>query len=1063
MNIANLSIRRPVFVVMVMAFFVVVGLVSYNRLGMNMFPKVVLPYITVTTTYPGASPDVIATEVTKKLEDSIAVTEGIDRMYSYSMENVSIAIISFEAEKDIDVVAQDVRDKVALVANDLPADANDPVVSKLDVNAMPTLYYTVSSETMGPRELLDYVDRHIADNLQQAPGVADITLAGGLEREIKVVLKPDRLEAFGMDPSFIGQMVSASNVDFPAGSIKQGGLDYVLRVPSQYESVSDIGDTVVASIEGQVVRLGDIAAIIDTEKEKMTDARLDGVSTILLSVIKRGDADIVAMAENVQKRAEAIRHDLPPGVDLELVVDYSKYIVNSLKDINMTIILGAILASFVVWLFIGRMRFTIPITVAILVSVITAYAAVNFAGFTLNFLSMLALAVAIGLIVDDSIVVQENLIREYEITKDVTKATLQGTGQVALAVIASTSTIIAVFLPIGFMSGMMGQFFKEFGVTVAFAVGISTIVALSLVPLVFYHSTVPKELSGIKNYRFWLAPIEWLSRTFNGIHLGFSRIYERVEAWYGRFLQRALRRRALVIAVAMVFFLCAIPIFMLLQIGFTPDMDQGRFQVFVELPVEATLERTDEAVRRVEDIVADLPEVETVLSVVGMTFGGFFGGGNQTNTGQVIGVMKDKPERQLHLRWWGIIPIPYRYSSSDMVELARDRVTGIPGAKISVSVESEGGAHPVQLVFTDPDYDRIKRVAAQAEEILRDIPGAVNVDNTERPGKLEYRIDPKLSRMAQLGITPAQLGQYLRVLYEGDDFSTYREAGEEYDITLILPESARENLQSLRALKVYSSRLGKSVALETIADIKLGQEPSVIRHSDRLRSIDVFCDVARGVGSGTIVAKWRAAMNEQQIIPPTTEVTAIGESDMITEMFEQFLLALFLGLLFSYMVLASQFNSYKHPFTIMMSVPLATTGALLFVLVTGKSFNMMSFLGIIMLTGLVTKNAILLIDFANQARARGESINDALVSAGLRRMRPILMTAFTTIAALLPVAFGLGEGADFRSPLAVAVIGGMFFATALTLVVIPVVYTLIEQIGGRKKLAGGSGGSTAVE
>ena len=1061
MNIANLSIRRPVFVVMVMAFLVVVGLVSYGRLGMNMFPKVVFPFITVTTVYPGASPDVVETEVTKKLEDSIAVTEGIDRLSSYSMENASLVFVRFDEGIDIDVAAQDVRDKVAVVQGDLPDDAEDPIVSKIDINAFPMIYYTVSSETMGLRELRDFVDRFVADGIQQCPGVADVTVTGGLEREIQVVLDPERLEAFGMDPSFVGRMVGLTNVDFPAGSIKQGGLEYILRVPSQYESVSDIASTVISSIGRQVITLGDVATISDTEKERTSDARLDGVSTVLLSVIKRGDADMVSTVEGVKERVETLRANLPPGASMVLVLDYSKYVVASLQDINLTIILGAILASFVVWLFIGRMRFTIPITVSILVSVVAAYAAVNFAGFTLNFMSMLALAVAIGLLVDDAIVVQENLIREYENTKDVKKATVQGTGQVALAVIASTSTIIAVFLPIAFMSGIIGQFFKQFGVTIAFAVGISTLVALSLIPLIFYHSTVRQAAPGRRTLLH--AFIDRLSMTFDGVHKGFVHIYERIEAWYGRFLRKVLDRRAIVLIVALLFFLCAIPIFMLLQVGFMPEMDQGRFQATIELPVEATLERTDEVVSQVEDLVGGLPEVKNVLSVIGMTFGSLMGSQEQTNVGMVFGVMKDKPERKLRLRWWGIIPVPYRYTCYDLVEIARREVKKIPGAKISVVVEAEGGGHQIELVFSDPDYEKLRQVTEKAEELLREIPGTVNVDNSERPGKLELRIKPHLSRMAQLGITPIELGEYMRVLYEGIGFSKYREGGEEYDITLILPDAARADLQSVRSLKINSPKLGSPVALESVADIELAQGPSTIQHSNRIRSINVYADVAQGVGSGSVIAKWQAMMNEQDIIPPTTEVTPIGEADMIGEMFEQFLLALFLGILFSYMVLASQFNSYKHPFTIMMSVPLATTGALLFVLVTGKSFNMMSFLGLIMLTGLVTKNAILLIDFANQARARGESIKDALVSAGLRRMRPILMTAFTTIAALLPVAFGLGEGADFRSPLAVAVIGGIFFSTALTLVVIPVAYTLIEQLGSKRKPAVESRGSTAVE
>ncbi len=1044
MNIAQLSIRRPVFVVMLMLFMVVFGLVSYRRLGMNMFPKVVFPFITVTTLYPGASPDVVESQVTKILEDSIAITEGIDRMSSYSMEGVSLVFVEFESDKDIDAAAQDVRDRVSQVLDDLPDDAEEPVVAKFDVNAMPILYFTVSSETMGQRELRDFVDKRIKNVIQQAPGVAEVTTSGGLEREIQVILSPSKLEAFGMSPAVIGQMLALSNVDFPTGSVKEGGLEYILRVPNVFTSVADISETAVASVYGKTVRLRDIATVIDSQKERKTDARLNSNSAILLSVIKRGDADLVSTTNSVKSRVAEITRELPAGISINLVIDYSKYVVASLEDINVSIVLGAILASLVVWLFVGKMRFTIPITVSILVAVIADYAAVNFAGFTLNFMSMLALAVAVGLIVDDSIVVQENILKEFELTNNAEEATIKGSSQVMLAVIASTSTIIAVFLPIAFMSGIIGQFFKEFGITISFAIGISTIVALTLIPLAFYQVSTRPSIG--KRRPLWVKPIDFLSRAFDGIHKSFVRGYLNVEEFYTNILRSALKNRAKVVAGGVLFFLLSIPLFIISEVRFTPEMDRGRFQVFIELPVEAPLERTDEIVRQVERIVASLPEVDKVLSVIGMSFGGFMGGREQGNIAQVFGVLKDKRDRKFHLRWWGIVPVLFKYTDMDIVEKAREKIRSIPGAKISVSTEQMGGrAHPVELVFSDPDYQRLRRVTKKAQEILSSIKGAINVDNTERPGKLQLTIKPKIERMIQLGITPAELGQYLRILYEGISFSKYREGGEEYDITLLYPENERRNLQSVRSIKIISPRLNQPISLETIADINLSQGPSLIQHSDRVRSINVYADVAKGVGTGTVLAKWKAEMKEQGVIPSTTKVTPIGESDLIQEMFEQFLLALILGVIFSYMVLASQFNSYKHPLVIMMSVPLATTGSLLFIVSLGKSFNLMSFLGIVMLTGLVTKNSILLIDFANQARVMGQSIEDALVSAGRRRMRPILMTSFTTIFALLPVAFGLGEGADFRSPLAVAVIGGMVFSTLLTLIIIPVVYVIVEN------------------
>ena len=1051
MNIAKISIYRPVFVVMLMAFFVVIGMVSCSKLGLNMMPKVKIPYITVMTTYPGASPDVIATEITKKIEDRVAVVEGIDTLTSYSMESVSLVVVKFVSGKDVEIAAQDVRDKVALARADLPDTVEDPIIGKVDLNAMPIMTYTLSSDTMGERELRDYVRTQVVDSLQQVSGVASVSVQGGLEREIRVVLDPARMSAYGLDPMLIGQSMLATNVNFPAGTIKQGGLEYVLREPSEYQSIEDIRETVVSSDDGMTIRLGDVATISDSQKEQEVAARLNGKSSVNLEIVQRSDADTVTTAEGAKKKVEMLKLQMPPGIKMLLTNDYSRYVVSALEDIQFSIILGAILASFSVWLFVGRLRHTLPITISILVSVIAAYSVINFSGFTLNFISMLALAVAVGLVVDDAIVVQENLLKVHEQTNDAEKATEQGVSEVALAVLAATSTLIAVFLPIGFMTGIIGQFFKEFGVTVAAAVAISLVVSLVLIPLIFYHFTATVHHVGERGPI--LRIVDYFSRLFNPIHTGFLKAYMLLEGQYEGFLRAALRRRALVITISVVFFALTIPLLGLVQVGFLPPSDQGTFSVNIELPVEADFASTDAVVRRIEAEIKNLPEVENVVSLVGSSTGSrMTGGTSQSNLGSVTAVMLDKKLRKTHWRWWGIIPVPYRNTSFDLIERTRTMFKDIPGAKVTAAAEGEGGGqHAVQLSFADANYDRLKSVTAKAQAMLAKIPGAVNVDNSERPGKLEMRIIPNLQKMAQLGISPAQLGQFLRILYNGEQFSSYREGGEEYDITVIFPENIRRDLQSIKTLTIYSSKLKKSIALDSIADIQLGQGPSVIQHLNKTRSIDVYCDVKQGVGAGTVLNAWQAQMKNESLIPSTMSVRAMGESQMVGEMFQQFFIAIILGLIFTYMVLASQFNSYKHPFTIMMTVPLATTGTVLTMIATGKSLNLMTFLGIVMLIGLVTKNGILLVDFANQARERGESVNDALCTAGVRRMRPILMTSFTTILALLPTAFSLSEGADMRSPLAVAVIGGMLFSTPLTLIVIPVVYSLIEGIGGKRK------------
>jgi len=1046
-NWIALVLRRHVFTVMILAFFTVVGLVSYSRLVLNMMPQVEIPIVAVLTIYPGASPDVVAEQVTSKLEDAVSNIEGIDDLNSYSTEGASLLTITFEEGRDIDIAAQDVRDKVALAKPELPEDAEEPVITKADINAIPVVAFSITSASMAPRELREFVDKRIKDSLEQVTGVAQVQLIGGLEREIRVVLDPAKLDAHGLTPEAVGGAIAAGNVDFPAGTLKQGPLEFVLKVPARFRSAHEIGDAVIFSRRGERLKVRDVATIVDSTKEVNTKSRYNGISAIAVTVIKRSDASSVSVSRAVKQRMRELEKVFPHGVDSAVAYDLSEWVVHSLDDVKLAIVLGAILASFVVWLFVGRLSFAIPITLSILVSLIAAFSPMHFFGFSLNFVSLMAIAVAVGLVIDDAIVVQESIIRVHEETGDAYEAATRGTAEVGLAVLACTSTLVAVFLPVAFMKGMMGQIFKEFGLTVAFAVIFSLLVSLTLIPLA---SSQTLKAWGVTRARVLMAR---LGAPLMAIHYGFARFYEWLQGFYTRVLDAALRRPGTVIFWAAVFFLLTFPVLMVMQKGFMPSYDTGTFQITIELPVESSLQRTDAKVQEVEELLTGLPEVKGYLSMVGQSVGGVMMSiAGQTNLATIAVVMPPKKERKLHLRWWGFIPVPYKYTQSDLIEMMRQRVKSVAGAKITVSAVAEMGqrAAPVQLSFTDPDYEKLKRVTARAQKILAGIPGTVNVDNSERAGKLELSIRPRRDRLAELGMNPAMLGQTLRVLYHGATFSTYREGGEEYDITLVFPESSRYELASLRSLKLWSPALQEPISLETVADLELTQAPAAIQHYNKIRSIDVYADVLPGVGGGSVLNEWRRRMKQENVLPVTTSTTALGEARMYGKMMAQFTLALILGIIFTYMVLASQFNSYRHPFTIMMSLPLAVTGALFFLLICGKGFDTMGFLGIILLMGLVTKNAILLVDFTNQARARGLDLVDALKDAGSKRLRPILMTSFATIAALLPTAISMREGADFRSPLSVAVIGGMFFSTALTLIVIPVVYMLVDRLSVRR-------------
>lgn len=1063
MRIWELAIKRPVFTIMLLAFFVVMGLASLSRLGLDLMPDINLPMVTVTTVYPGASPDVISSQVTKVLEDEIGTIEGIENLTSTSTEGMSIIMVEFSLGRNADLAAQDVRAKVSLARPRLPDGVEEPVVQKADIRAIPILIYSIKSDTMNDLELYEYADKKIRPFIEQSEGVGSVQIFGGREREIRVVLDPSRLEALNLSPITVGNSLLATNVNIPSGKIKQGELEYLLKVPSEFASISEIGNTIVGKRNGIPIRLSEVAQILDTGAEPRSYVRLNGEKAVGVIITKRADANTVTTADRVKQRMKTLQREIPPSMEISQISDTSVFIRDSINEIKINIIYGALLASLVVWLFVGRLSFTIAISMSILVSISAALSLIDFAGFTLNVMSMMGMAVAVGLVVDDAIVVQENIIRLYEETKDAFVSALRGASTVALAVLAATSTIVAVFIPIAFMRGIIGQFFRQFGLTVAFAVAFSILTAFTLIPLVFYRvaAYASKESRGVlldgggeaKSLGHLLSSVNaFFSRMFIPIHLRFIKGYERVERSYLYILRWALSHRLLTIAIAGIFVLSWFPLLSLLDKGFFPPLDQGEVAIYVELPPDAPLERTLAKFEEIEEKVKSLSDIELTFYSAGRVWGGFVFGGTpeQSNIGVMQLKMVPKGERSGYWYMWGPIPVYNRVSSFDLVEEARKVVSEVPGAKITVvagGLHGGGGAqHPVQLSFTDPDPTRLVEVAGKAKEILASIPGVANADWTQRPGKLELAINPDLERMSQLRMDPSATGYALRILYEGVQFGSYREKGEEYDIRLIYPESARRDISSIKAIKLYSPELKRNVSLDTISTISLLRGASSIQHRDRIQSIDVFSDLEKGYGAGDVLRKWRSLLKKQEVIPETTKVTAVGESRRFGEMIQEFTKALILGIIFTYMVLASQFNSFKHPFTIMMSVPLSSTGALLLLYLTGKGFNLMSFLGIVMLVGLVTKNAILLVDFANQARERGLGVKEALLDAGLKRLRPIIMTTLTTIAGLLPVAFGLGEGADFRSPLAISVIGGLIFSTLLTLVLVPVIYTLVEGL-----------------
>jgi len=1018
MSLWSLSVRRPVLVAMVMLALVVVGSISYFRLGMDMLPNLRLPFVTVSVVYPGAGPREIETEVTKRIEDAVATTRNVKRIESYSFEGVSAVVIEFDVGVNPDIAAQDIRDKVAPIERALPADAERPVISKVDLEARSIMELAVSSN-LPPVRLRRLADDVIAARLERVDGVASATVYGGLEREIQVAVDRARLEAYGLSFDQLAQALAAGNLNVPAGHINEIGQRFVVRVPEEYEDLEAIRETLLMT-PATPVRLGDIAEVRDTHKERETITRLNLQPTVNISVVKVAEANIVQTAAGVRRAVSELNRDLPAGTEIAVVLDESEFAQESVADVTYSLLLGGLLCVIVVFLFLRSLRSTAIVSFALPTSIISAFGLMYFAGFTLNMMSMLALALAIGILVDDAIVVNENIYRHIEEGEPPREAAVNGTGEIALAVMAITFTIVAVFAPIAFMRGIVGQFFREFGLTVAFAVLVSLLVSLTLVPMLASRLLVrPREEDKQR-----------------GVLGRIGVFYDRVDTWYRATLDWCLRHRRAVVLVGVISL--AIGLFMVVVVipkeAMSP-VDRGEFTVGFTLPAGTALDSTDAVARDVEEMLLDIPEVERVLSRVGgggfSIFGAGGGGANRANIGVKL---KDRRKRTV----W------------EIMDQVRGDLLGRPDLKPDVrQAEMVGGGAPIEIDLSGPDLDELVRIATLWMERIRDVPGVTDLDLSVQPGSPEANVRVDRVKAADVGLTPAQVALALRTAVDGVVPTKYREGGEEYDVRLQLRADDRERVAQLGDLKIAASN-GNLIPLREVASIAQAEGPTTITRTEKERTVSIQGNLLEGYVSGPVIddIRRRLAPLAQQL-PSGYERVYRGEAEFMREIFGPILFALALAVLFVYMVLAAQFDSFIHPFTIGLSLPLAIVGAAVLLWLTGGTVNIMSLIGVVMLMGLVTKNAILLVDYTNTLRGRGLERNEAILRAGPTRLRPILMTTFATVFGMLPIALGLGKGAEMRSPMAIAAIGGLLSSMFLTLLMVPVVYTIFDDLGAR--------------
>ena len=1011
MWISNISIRRPVFATMFIMSFMVLGVVSMSRLGIDLFPDVSFPFVNITVAYPGASPEEVETLVTKPIEDAVAGINGVKRVESRSSDSFARVGVELRLEVDSQNATAEVRERVAAIRDRLPREIEDPTIVRFDVAALPIMTYAVGAHQRSDATRRQ-VDRELKPLLEQIDGVAAVEVNGGDVREIHVDIDPGRLEALGLPVSVVADALAADNLDLPGGQMIRQGQTISLRTKGEFTTVAEIQNVILRSAGGSTVRVGDVAKVIDGFEERASTTRLDGADAVSFSVRKQSGANTAAIAEKVRNTLARVGPDFPQ-LQIRLVHDDSEYIQQNVDQVREHILFGGVMAVLVIFLFMRDWRSTLISAIALPTSIVATFFFMWVAGFTFNMMTLMALSLVIGILIDDAVVVRENIYRHMEMGLDPMAAAEKGTSEIGLAVMATTFTILAVFLPVGFMTGMVGQFFKSFALTIAFAVAMSLLVAFTLDPMLssrFVRYVPPEERTRTR-----------MGRIFER----WGHAYDALDARYHRVLGWALGNPWKTLAAAGLVFFASLGTLTVIGTEFVPVEDQGEFQVIADMPAGTSFDESVNAVARMESEVRALPEVRQIFSTVGVN-------------GQVRSSILRVRTTKSHERTRGIGAI-----KADV----RARLAKMPflTAKVADPEFMQGTPYqpPIMIFVRGDDIVELQRLSAEIERRVRAVPGTTDVDSDLESGQPEVIAKVNRPLAADLGFSVASVATQLRGMVEGVVPTKLRDGDEEYDIRVRLaPEYRNDNAAVLRT-PLYSPS-GAVVRAGDIAQFGAAVGPSNIDREQRRRQAKIGVDLADGYALGGVTTDVQAVMDSIKM-PPNFEWGFAGDVEMMQEAAASLVLALVLAVAFIYIVLASQFESFIEPFIIMLSLPLAIVGALLLLLVTGKNLGMPAMIGVVMLMGLVTKNAILLVDFTNQLRREGLGLKDALLKAGPVRLRPIVMTTLAMILGMLPSAMGTGEGSAFRSPISIATIGGLITSTLLTLVVVPVSYLLLER------------------
>ncbi|MBA4072370.1 MAG: AcrB/AcrD/AcrF family protein [Gemmatimonas sp.] len=1020
-GLSALAIRRPVFTAMMMSALVVLGFFSYRRLPIDLFPKVDMPIVTVQTVYPGASAGTVEREVTRRLEEAFNPVEQVRKITSVSLEGVSQVIIEFQLSRHVDAAAQDIRSKVDGVRRELPAGVEPPVVQKIDFGAMPVISLALSNPDVPLVRLTSLADEVIRRRLESVPGVGEVRISGGLEREVRVYLHPQRMQALGITVPDVAGALQRQNLDVPAGHVQLGPSEQLVRVSGRIVAPEQFGQVIIATRNGQTIRLVDVARVEDATEEERSLALVDDRRSIGIDLIKVSGSNTVDVADGVLRQVEALRASLPPGTQLQVVRDNSVYIRNAVADVIDELMLGALLTVVIVLLFLNDWKATVITSLSLPVSVISSFILMNALGFTLNMLTLMALSLSIGILIDDAIVVIENIVRHREMKEDHFTAAGNGTREIILAVMATTFSIVAVFVPVAFMGGIIGRFFYAFGLTVAWAVLVSLFVSFTLTPMLSAWWGVNPHEHGDRGGNA-------LTRTI----IGFNRWFDRMAHRYRGVIEWALGHRRTTLIIATSSLVAAFALVPFIGGDFMPSSDESQFAVKFETPEGSSLQQTRAKAEQVVAVLRGLEGVAYTYTTIG-----------SGPTGTVrAGMVFVK-----------LVPPHDRTQPQDaLMVLARARLAPLYGVRTFVMLEGGemGSQAPLQIEVRGPDIAELRRIAEQVRARVERVAGVVDVASTLGDPKPELRVEVNRDAANQVGLDIGAISGTIRPLFAGEVVTRWEDpTGEERDVRLQVAPELRRSVADVSALPIpaVGGPAGLSfVRLGDVAQVAVSSAPSQI---DRMR-LERVVSISGNITPETSLSEASSAIETAIAdipLPTGYSINLGGETEMLAETMGYVLESITLAVILIFLILASQFESFTHPVAIMLSLPLSLVGVLLALLLTGTKLNIMSMIGVIMLMGLVTKNAILLVDNANERRRAGAHRFNALVEAGAVRLRPIMMTTLAMIAGMSPIALALGEGGEFRAPMARAVIGGLVTSTMLTLVVVPVAYSYFDDFG----------------